>query len=554
MARYSGGGGGIAPVDDHKVDVTVSDTTPNYLASKLVAGAGIALAVLNPGANETLQVTNTIAADDHKVAVSVADTTPGFLSSKVVAGAGIALTILNPGANETLSASISGANLTNLTQFGASPSVNQFLKGNGTGVANSWATLSSSPANPGDNNKLTIALNGDFTYAFLADVNVATNAAIGVSKLAPSGTNGQALITTGGVAAWGTDFGAQNLVTTGNITINNSSAFLQIGVAPVASTGFIRLPTAGSIVARNSANTFDVPLIAQGPTSDLTIGSNANIVNCVIACTSTIKLRITNLVAATITSGGFTLFGTANTIQFDPAVTTPKINQTDSTTGSGATLQINAQGTNVASATGGLLLLGGGDSTNGTPGVRNGIRMRLGVATANTTMLELVEVAVGRRVLGLISFGNITTTQMPANTGDGVAFLGNAATNPTANPTLGLILYANTTFSVRDANGNCSFGDGSIPIIENGSTWTAKTAGTTRFSANGTGIGLYATAPIAQAARVGQLTDSTTGTPSTTLVDVGVAFSQANINNNFSSVLTKINAIETAIHNIGLTA
>ncbi len=39
---------------------------------------------------------------------------------------------------------------------------------------------------------------------------------VGVAAIAP-GTNGQALITTAGAAAWGNDFGAQNLTTTGNI-------------------------------------------------------------------------------------------------------------------------------------------------------------------------------------------------------------------------------------------------------------------------------------------------------------------------------------------------
>lgn len=74
-----------------------------------------------------------------------------------------------------------------------------------------------------------------------------------------------------------------------------------------------------------------------------------------------------------------------------------------------------------------------------------------------------------------------------------------------------------------------------------------------RVSWNDTGLSFFAVSPIAQQTRAGQLTDSTTGTPSTTLVDVGVAFSQANINNNFSSVLTKYNALETIIHNLGLS-
>lgn len=75
-----------------------------------------------------------------------------------------------------------------------------------------------------------------------------------------------------------------------------------------------------------------------------------------------------------------------------------------------------------------------------------------------------------------------------------------------------------------------------------------------RFQADSTGIGFYGVATVAQASRVGQLTDSTTGTPSTTIGDVGGAFSQSTLNNIHASLLAKINALELALHNLGLTA
>lgn len=52
-----GGGGGVGGNDKVKVDA--ADTTENFLFPKLAAGAGIALAILNPGANESIQVTAT---------------------------------------------------------------------------------------------------------------------------------------------------------------------------------------------------------------------------------------------------------------------------------------------------------------------------------------------------------------------------------------------------------------------------------------------------------------------------------------------------------------
>lgn len=78
--------------------VDASDTTPGFLADKVVAGGGVTLTVLNPGGNESLQI-DTVVGAPGRVFVSAADTTLDYLSSKI-SGNGINLTILNPGANE----------------------------------------------------------------------------------------------------------------------------------------------------------------------------------------------------------------------------------------------------------------------------------------------------------------------------------------------------------------------------------------------------------------------------------------------------------------------
>lgn len=89
--------------------------------------------------------------------------------------------------------------------------------------------------------------------------------------------------------------------------------------------------------------------------------------------------------------------------------------------------------------------------------------------------------------------------------------------------------------------------------------WSVTSAaGVNRLRVNATGLGFFTAAPIAQPVAVGALTDSTTGTPATTLVDVGAVPTQAAINNNFASVLTKLNAINAklsqAAGGLGLTA
>lgn len=47
---------------DHKVGVSSLDTGPDFLDAKLVAGIGIALTTLNPGANEQIEIATTGAA------------------------------------------------------------------------------------------------------------------------------------------------------------------------------------------------------------------------------------------------------------------------------------------------------------------------------------------------------------------------------------------------------------------------------------------------------------------------------------------------------------
>lgn len=86
---------------------------------------------------------------------------------------------------------------------------------------------------------------------------------------------------------------------------------------------------------------------------------------------------------------------------------------------------------------------------------------------------------------------------------------------------------------------------------------TVKAGSTTRMTANATGLGLYAATPVAQASRVGQLTDSTAGTPGTTLAAVtGTTYSTdiPTIRNWIASLAAKINALELAAHNLGATA
>ena len=77
--------------------------------------------------------------------------------------------------------------------------------------------------------------------------------------------------------------------------------------------------------------------------------------------------------------------------------------------------------------------------------------------------------------------------------------------------------------------------------VASGGAIDVQTGG--KITANGT-----------QASAIPSLTDSTGGTANDTLTDVGAAFSQATLNNNFADVAAKLNAILAALRGAGIIA
>jgi multidrug resistance efflux pump len=80
---------------------------------------------------------------------------------------------------------------------------------------------------------------------------------------------------------------------------------------------------------------------------------------------------------------------------------------------------------------------------------------------------------------------------------------------------------------------------GDTLVVASGGAIDIETGGV--IKANGT-----------QAGAIVNLTDSTTGTADNTVADVGGAFSQATLNNNFADIIAKVNGILTAIRNAGI--
>jgi hypothetical protein len=65
-------------------------------------------------------------------------------------------------------------------------------------------------------------------------------------------------------------------------------------------------------------------------------------------------------------------------------------------------------------------------------------------------------------------------------------------------------------------------------------------------------IGFFGVTAASQAARLNLLTDSTGGTASDVVANVGTAFSQATLNNNFASITAKVDALIAALKRHGL--
>lgn len=106
---------------------------------------------------------------------------------------------------------------------------------------------------------------------------------------------------------------------------------------------------------------------------------------------------------------------------------------------------------------------------------------------------------------------------------------------------------ATNNYVAQFLGGDIVIGD-AVDFILNATTGTKIGTATTEK------IGFWNATPIIQpaSANQAQLTNSTGGTYNGTLVDVGVVFSQANINDNFTDVFTLLDAMRTAMVNAGL--
>lgn len=104
-----------------------------------------------------------------------------------------------------------------------------------------------------------------------------------------------------------------------------------------------------------------------------------------------------------------------------------------------------------------------------------------------------------------------------------------------------------TFLTLTASSGNITPKDGANLVL-------GTTTGTKIGTATSQKLGFWNATPIIQPASANQaaITDSTGGTASFTLVDVGAVFSQGNINDNFATLNRQVNAIRDALVNSGI--
>jgi hypothetical protein len=190
----------------------------------------------------------------------------------------------------------------------------------------------------------------------------------------------------------------------------------------VSTVGYIRFP---AVVANTTyigwrIGAFDKSIISSDGSNQLTFGTTSG--NSVISGNSQIAL---GTATGTMTwSGSVLQFGSATSIN---------------TQTQGTAIQLTvASGSSFTSGNSGAALALRGGAPGGGAGLKGKCQITLG---SSDILAEVAEVIQGNRVLALVRGTTITSTQMPANSGDLVIYIANASTTPTASSVGGGILY-----------------------------------------------------------------------------------------------------------------
>ena len=192
-------------------------------------------------------------------------------------------------------------------------------------------------------------------------------------------------------------------------------------------------------------------------------------------------------------------------------------------------------------------------------GITFSTRANTGDTTASTERMRITSA-------GNVGIGTTAPTNLLSLGGNSARtfWMERHTTANTAGNTLTITAGGATSGATNKAGGNLilqgglSTGSAESGVILQGvvagASGTSDRTQTTEIQVLGNKIGLFGVTPVIQPAAANQaaLTNSTTGSYDGTLADVGVVFSQAVINNNFTDVYTLLTEIRTALVNVGI--
>jgi hypothetical protein len=320
---------------------------------------------------------------------------------------------------------------------------------------------------------------------------------------------------------------------------------LRFGTANYATIGTIRHVNAFREVARNAANTTNVGILELTATDVLQIGLVTSGVaapnmDLHVASAGTIGLWVAG-VSEYVFDASRCKFATGNVLQFGATTQTGgRINVDNGVSIIEARNAANTANLPLLSTSGDVLLLGGNSDLTG---------LQLRVPTAASVLLYVN--AVNEYAFSATAFDLLQNTL----TGVNIIEIGTAPF-----PTLGVIRVPHAITLITGRN---QANSGNINLVRFGSaandrlTLGDSSGGATQIAS--TSIGLYNVTPVAQAADMVAITDSTGGVVSTTFaaITAGAGYTQADmtaVKNALASSAAQINKVRTALRNIGIMA
>jgi hypothetical protein len=281
--------------------------------------------------------------------------------------------------------------------------------------------------------------------------NVADNATLSAMSFASNGLNlGETAWTTASLRALTVTVGDTNVggvnigdtVAGGAVAIGSSTQvnlyapFVRVGGAAdlYPATGRIRLPNGNFVIARSTVGA-DINVIGLDIANRVIIGSTTDSADVFYRATSNHAFNSGSTTVLLLTSSNITA---GKSIQFDEALSSATIGMQSkfSASGAGSPLNVTGQQALGSGNVGGVVNIRGGAGITAAYGT---VRI---LSDVSLFVAEFGQISTTQRVVSFCRTTATTATQVPD--GDLLVYIGNAAVEPTLNPTSGFELYSSS--------------------------------------------------------------------------------------------------------------